>query len=97
MVSMLKQAYLIVNAWLAYHLGTSSDHQMEGKSNLRNSFKNFPSPVTKNTLIATAQCLAEAISLLSPSAKTQTEWESGLQGPYLPSWWMPQGGKDASI
>lgn len=49
-VSMLKQAYLIVNAWLEYHLGTSSDHQMEGKSNLRNSFKNFPRPVTKNTL-----------------------------------------------
>lgn len=23
---------------------------MEGKSNLRNSFKNFPRPVTKNTL-----------------------------------------------
>lgn len=50
MVSMLKQAYLIVNAWLEYHLRTSSDHQMEGKSNLRNSFKNFPRPVTKNTL-----------------------------------------------
>lgn len=35
---------------------------MEGKSNLRNSFKNFPRPVTKNTLISTAQCLAETIS-----------------------------------
>lgn len=50
MVLMLKLAYLIVNAGLKYHLGNSSDHQMEGKPNLRNSFKNLPRPVTKNIL-----------------------------------------------
>lgn len=39
MVSMLKQTYLIVNTWLEYYLGNSSDHQMEGNSSLKNSQK----------------------------------------------------------